>query len=34
MQRIAYDDHGRVVEFGGHIYAASRYSFELSMLAN
>ncbi|WP_255392598.1 GntR family transcriptional regulator [Kineosporia sp. A_224] len=33
MQRIAYDDHGRVVEFGSHIYAASRYSFELSMLA-
>jgi GntR family transcriptional regulator len=33
MQRTAYDDHGRVVEFGSHIYAASRYSFELSMLA-
>lgn len=33
MQRIAYDDQGRAVEFGSHIYAASRYSFELSMLA-
>jgi GntR family transcriptional regulator len=33
MQRTAYDDHGRAVEFGSHIYAASRYSFELSMLA-
>lgn len=33
MQRIAYDDRGRVVEFGDHIYAASRYSFSLSMLA-
>lgn len=33
MQRIAYDDHGRVVEFGDHVYAASRYSFSLSMLA-
>jgi DNA-binding GntR family transcriptional regulator len=33
MQRTAYDDHGRVVEYGSHIYAASRYSFSLSMLA-
>jgi DNA-binding GntR family transcriptional regulator len=33
MQRTAYDDHGRAVEFGNHIYAASRYSFSLSMLA-
>jgi GntR family transcriptional regulator len=33
MQRIAYDDRGRVVEFGDHLYAASRYSFSLSMLA-
>jgi DNA-binding GntR family transcriptional regulator len=33
MQRTAFDDHGRVVEYGTHIYAASRYSFELSMLA-
>jgi DNA-binding GntR family transcriptional regulator len=33
MQRTAYDDHGRTVELGTHIYAASRYSFSLSMLA-
>lgn len=33
MQRTAYDDHGRIVEYGSHIYAASRYSFSLSMLA-
>lgn len=33
MQRTAYDDHGRAVEYGTHIYAASRYSFALSMLA-
>jgi DNA-binding GntR family transcriptional regulator len=33
MQRTAFDDQGRVVEYGSHIYAASRYSFELSMLA-
>jgi DNA-binding GntR family transcriptional regulator len=33
MQRTAYDDLGRTVEYGSHIYAASRYSFSLSMLA-
>jgi GntR family transcriptional regulator len=33
MQRLTYDDHGRAVEFGTHIYAASRYSFELSLLS-
>jgi DNA-binding GntR family transcriptional regulator len=32
MQRVAYDDHGRAVEYGTHVYAASRYSFSLSML--
>jgi len=32
MQRVAYDDHGHVVEYGSHVYAASRYSFSLSML--
>ena len=32
MQRITYDDHGRVVEYGTHIYAASRYSFEINLL--
>jgi DNA-binding GntR family transcriptional regulator len=34
MQRTTYDDHGRSIEFGSHVYAASRYSFELSMLAS
>ena len=34
MQRTAYDDDGRAVEFGDHVYAASRYSFSLSMLAS
>ena len=29
MQRIAYDDFGRAVEFGTHVYAASRYSLSL-----
>ena len=33
MQRVAYDDRGRVVEYGSHIYAASRYSFSLSLLS-
>lgn len=33
MERTAYDDHGTAVEFGTHVYAASRYSFELSMVA-
>jgi GntR family transcriptional regulator len=32
MQRVTYDDHGRAIEYGNHIYAASRYSFELSLL--
>jgi hypothetical protein len=26
--------HGATIEFGSHIYAASRYSFELSLMAN
>jgi DNA-binding GntR family transcriptional regulator len=33
MQRTTYDDQGNVVEYGSHIYAASRYSFEISLLA-
>jgi GntR family transcriptional regulator len=32
MQRVAYDDYGRVVEYGTHLYAASRYSFEINLL--
>ncbi|MGI8664609.1 MAG: GntR family transcriptional regulator [Jatrophihabitans sp.] len=33
MQRTAFDDHGDAVEYGSHIYAASRYSFQMSLLA-
>jgi GntR family transcriptional regulator len=33
MQRTTYDDQGSVVEFGDHIYSASRYSFEISLFA-
>jgi GntR family transcriptional regulator len=32
MQRTAYDDTGRAVEFGTHIYRASRYAFEFRLL--
>ena len=31
MERIAYDDGGAVVELGRHIYAASRYSLQMSL---
>jgi GntR family transcriptional regulator len=31
-QRVTYDDHGLAVEFGSHIYAASRYTFEINLL--
>jgi DNA-binding GntR family transcriptional regulator len=34
MERSAYDDAGRVVEYGTHIYRASRYSFELSLISH
>ncbi|MET0839161.1 MAG: GntR family transcriptional regulator, partial [Marmoricola sp.] len=30
--RITYDDHGQAVEYGSHIYAASRYTFEINLL--
>jgi GntR family transcriptional regulator len=33
MQRVTYDDGGKVVEYGTHIYAASRYSFEIHLLS-
>lgn len=33
MQRITYDDHGQVVEYGTHLYAASRYNFEINLLS-
>jgi GntR family transcriptional regulator len=32
MERVTYDDHGNIVEYGTHLYAASRYSFEISLL--
>ncbi len=32
VQRTTYDDHGTVVELGCHLYAASRYSFEINLL--
>ncbi|OAH09251.1 GntR family transcriptional regulator [Streptomyces jeddahensis] len=32
MQRTAYDSTGRVVEYGTHIYRASRYAFEFQLL--
>ena len=31
MERISYDDNGRAVEFGQHLYRASRYAFTTSM---
>jgi DNA-binding GntR family transcriptional regulator len=33
MDRVTYDDLGQTVEYGTHIYRASRYSFELSLVA-
>ncbi|MEU1275176.1 GntR family transcriptional regulator [Streptomyces sp. NPDC005799] len=32
MQRTAYDDTGRPVEYGRHIYRASRYAFDFQLL--
>lgn len=32
MERITFDDLGTVVEYGTHLYAASRYSFEINLL--
>ncbi len=32
MERTTYDDTGRSVEFGSHIYRASRYSFDFQLL--
>jgi DNA-binding GntR family transcriptional regulator len=31
MERAAYDDQGRAVEHGQHLYRASRYSFDLTL---
>lgn len=32
MRRTAYDDTGRAVEYGTHIYRASRYAFDFQLL--
>ncbi len=32
MERTAFDDTGRAVEYGSHLYRASRYAFELQLL--
>jgi GntR family transcriptional regulator len=32
MERETLDDHGAVVEFASHLYAASRYSFEINLV--
>jgi DNA-binding GntR family transcriptional regulator len=33
MERSAYDEQGRAVEHGHHVYRASRYSFDLTLSA-
>lgn len=33
MDRTTFDDHGRAVEHGAHVYRASRYTFDFSLLA-
>ncbi|MFJ9179170.1 GntR family transcriptional regulator [Streptomyces sp. NPDC102360] len=33
MTRTAYDDAGSPVEYGAHVYRASRYSFEMTVAA-
>ena len=33
MTRITYDDNGAAVEYGTHLYAASRYNFVMTLLA-
>jgi GntR family transcriptional regulator len=32
MRRTAYDDTGRAVEYGAHVYRASRYTFDFQLL--
>jgi DNA-binding GntR family transcriptional regulator len=32
MERVTFDDTGRAVEFGSHVYRASRYAFEFQLL--
>ncbi|AYY13890.1 GntR family transcriptional regulator [Actinobacteria bacterium YIM 96077] len=31
MTRVAYDDAGRAIEYGSHLYRASLYTFELTL---
>ncbi|GAA4102558.1 MULTISPECIES: GntR family transcriptional regulator [Actinomadura] len=32
MTRVAYDDKGRAVEYGSHVYRATRYSFSHTLI--
>ena len=32
MERTAFDDSGRVVEYGSHVYRASRYFFDTTLV--
>ncbi|GAA4146032.1 GntR family transcriptional regulator [Actinomadura keratinilytica] len=32
MTRVAYDDNGRAVEYGDHVYRATRYSFSHTLV--
>ena len=32
--RITYDQSGRIIEYGQHIYRASRYTFETSLFSS
>jgi GntR family transcriptional regulator len=32
MCRTAYDDTGRAVEYGTHVYRAARYTFDFQLL--
>jgi DNA-binding GntR family transcriptional regulator len=34
MERTAYDDNGRGIEFGQHIYRASRYMFDTTLFSS
>ncbi len=34
MERTAYDDSGRAIDFGQHVYRASRYMFDTTLFAN
>jgi DNA-binding GntR family transcriptional regulator len=34
VERAAHDDTGRTVEWGKHVYRASRYTFEVTLVAH